>query len=784
MKKRFNLKNLIGKKNLLLTIVALVLVMLMVVGVSYSWIEQISNVEMTFGEENQAPMHISTGKLNKTAESEINNGTAKTIDLSKYFYESGNMHLSSCYSDGKTFYFPKKVHMGSTDIPNFRLGTKDDANVNYISVSFKLKNTENYDQAYWFYKPGNNEYFFKSTNNTDSNLDKRIRCSFTVDGATSIFSASDSPTYKTVDSITASSTTTNNCQSFKAYQYDGTLTDQSDSGNDNYSSTRGANGNTLFVLPAGTTSTITVKVWLEYDGNNSTASLADVNLKLVSSFTKTRKIYLVDKSLYGDWITGNSATLWLALDNVTSYTYSDDGNPYNDTYWPFTYKDTVNGKKRYQAIIPAYYNNQEAYVLRCSNNGFGRGDTSKPEQKFKTIGSTNYWAWNRWKTTLPDTYDDRTFTEYTPEFGTWNNSVHHFYFIDSWGNYNDNKYSTGLGYAYLWDNNTVADGVKTVANGDWPGQSMYYANQLSVGSISNGDIGGHRVFAVFYDATFTHVIFNNNNNYQTSDLEIPDDIDQYDYFYDLNSNTWYKDTNQVPTNATSVTLHGSWDWNYDRTMYSKDNNVMYAAMYIDSNISEFMVKNTYGGDKYYKHNGNGDNFSQTATWTLKKDGGTLGLNKSSSGIYWFKWKESTKELTVTYPFSASSSSGSAVYPTSTPENLPDDGLYLYGNLSDTGNTNEYIKFSSDAVNGEVSLYLDSLGTYNVKLYRKTGSTVQPYATVGSYQIFDVDQSNKNFWFNSSQTDTVRLRVNTSGTYKLKVGTINNNYTSYQIVTDV
>ncbi len=785
MKKRFNLKNLIGKKNLLLTLVALILVMLMVVGVSYSWIEQISNVEMTLGGK-ESPMHISTEKLNKTAESEINNGSPKTIDLSKYFYESGNMHLSSCYSDGKTFYFPKKEHAGSTDIPTYRLGTKDDANVNYISVSFKLKNTEDYEQAYWFDK---NSTFFQTESSADTALDKLIRMSMTVDGASSIFSASDTPTYKTVDSITASSVSTNNCQSFKAYQYDSTLNNQSDSGNDNYSSTRGANGNTLFVLPAGTTSTITVKVWLEYDNNNRSASLSDINLKLVSSFTKTRKIYLVDNSLYGvNWITGNNATLWLALDNVDEYKYTDDGNYTNDTYWPITYKDTVNGLKRYETTIPAYYNNADVYILRCSDQGFGKGDTTKPEQKFKTIGSTNYWAWNWWKTTLPDTYDDRTFKEYTPEFGTWNSSAHHFYFIDSWGYYynNNNDYSTGLGYAYMWDNNTVANGVKTVSNGAWPGKAMYYASLLSVGAVNNGNIAGHRVFAVFYDATFTHVIFNNNNNYQTSDIEIPSDIDSYDYFYDLNSNTWYKDTNQVPTNATSVTLHGSWDWNYDRTMYSKDNNVMYAAMYIDSNVSEFMVKNTYGGTKYYKHNGNGDSFSQTATWTLKQDGGTLGLNKSISGIYWFKWKENTKELTVTYPFSASgSSSGGGSGGSSSDETTEitttqptEEGIYLYGSLNNTGSYTQFAKFSSAAVNGYVDLNLTKNGTYTIFIWKRQGTTNYQMGQSGGekYISLDSNTNGSDYGFTLWQSNILRLNVNDSGTYRFKINEINgNNY---------
>lgn len=798
MKERFNLKNLIGKKNLLMTLVALVLVMLMVVGVSYSWIEQISNVEMTLGGE-KSPMHISTEKLNKPAESEINNGTAKTIDLSHYFYESGNMHLSSCYSDGKTFYFPKKVHAGSTDIPTYRLGTKDDANVNYISVSFKLKNTEDYEQAYWFDK---NSTFFQTKSSADTNLNKLIRMSMTVDGASSIFSASDTPTYKTVDSITASSVSTNNCQSFKAYQYDSTLNNQSDSGNDNYSSTRGANGNTLFVLPAGTTSTITVKVWLEYDNNNRSASLSDINLKLVSSFTKTRKIYLVDNSLYGvNWIVGDSATLWLALDDVDEYKYTNDSNYTNDTYWPITYKDTVNGKKRYEATIPAYLNNQDVYILRCSDQGFGKGDTSKPDQKFKTIGSTNYWAWNRWKTTLPDTYDDRTFTEYTPEFGTWNSKVHHFYFVDSWS-WQDNT------HLYLWDNATATADTKVIENHAWPGDRMYWASQMSKTSgsttISNGKIGNtHRIYAVFYDTDYTNVVFNNgdtNNLRQTGDLWIPSDIDDYDYFYDLRSGQWVKDIKYIcykESNA-NYTYTGSSD---DEEFYYSDNSstVQYATKYLTAgSFYNFQIHNY---SNYQKPDGNnwiykysyspdtlvtmGTSYDQSNYICIKESNSS---GAKYTGMYTIKYDTTNNKVSIRYPEKVSAgtsgggssgsggSGGSSGDTTEITTTQPtEEGIYLYGRLDNTGSYTQFAKFSSADVNGYVDLNLTKNGTYTIFVWKRQGTTNYQMGQNPEKSITLSSSSNgQEHGFTYGQTNILRLTVNDSGTYRFKINEINGN----------
>ena len=385
MKKRFNLKNSIGIKNLLLTVVALILTVLLVAGVTYSWIEQISNVEMEFGTGTQSPMHISTDNLNKPAVARMNGGNPETIDLSHYFYESGNMHLSSCYSDGKTFYFPKNKATGQgVNNVRYRLGTKSDANVNYISVSFKLTNTEQYEQAYWFDKTPT---FFESGSQY---LDKLIRCSMTVDGATSVFSAEDTPTYKTVSGIShTGNADSHSCQSFKAYQFDANKNNQTDTTNDNYNSTRGANGNVLFTLPANKTSIVTIKVWLEYNNSNRSVSLSKINMKLVSSFTKTRKIYFTDKSLYNT--SDNPTNPWILKEDNTNYdlflsVLEYDSN--NDRYLvveTFT-KNAVSGGNSTQFYfdVPSYYNGAPMLFLMTKPN------TPNGDSSLSGYASANY----------------------------------------------------------------------------------------------------------------------------------------------------------------------------------------------------------------------------------------------------------------------------------------------------------------------------------------------------------------------------------------------------------
>ncbi|MBR1731635.1 MAG: hypothetical protein IJ725_04310, partial [Ruminococcus sp.] len=798
-------KNLTGRKNILLTVVALILVMMLVVGVSYSWIEQISNVEFEFPSGVENPMHISTDRLNKPAEAELNGGTTEVIDLSKYFYESGNMHLSSCYSDGKTFYFPKKSDTGASTGTTYRLGTKDDANVNYISVSFKITNKEAYDQVYWFYKPQASEYFFKTKSSADTNLDKLIRSSITVDGATSVFSASDTPTYKTIDSITDDSAESNLCQSYKAYQYDSAHMTQDDKNNDNLSSTRGANGNTLFTLAAGRTSTINIKVWLEYDSENRSASLSDVDMKLVSSFTKTRTITFDDKSIYGEhsWMGSGSATLWMLLKdenktNIADYTL-------NENYWQLTNNNGV-----YSVTIPAYYNNKEVTFLRCGSGGFGVAPVGSGETIKYYTGNIQYW--NKWETTLPDSFDNRTFTEYTPEFGSWSSKVHHFYYVDSW-NWEDNT------HVYLWDNKTASADTKVVENNSWPGDRMYWASGLSVTSgsttISGGKIGNtHRIYTVFYDSDFTSVIFNNGQSgsslRQTGDLWIPSAIDDYDYYYDLRSGQWVTDIRDIcyHDSNNNVTFTGS---SNDEHFYYSDNSssIQYATKHLnEGDFYNFQIRSTTY-NHYFKPNGNNWTYkyelspnTEVTVVTGYSASNYICIKESDSsgakytGMYTIKLDTSNNKVSIRYPdkatpgtTSASSSSsgsssgsgdsGSSGDTTAITTTQPtEEGIYLYGNLSNSGRYTEFAKFSSSAVNGYVDLNLTKNGTYTIFIWKRSGTTNYQMGQNESGKSITLSSSTNgsDYRFTNGQSNILTLNVENSGTYRFKISEISgNNY---------
>lgn len=173
-----------NKKTLVLSVVAFVLILMSLVSFTYSWIDDIKLVEFQNADvADGAPLKAGTDinatvKITKT-ENEINLGNMikpsditiqnyeydegytaphatyprneeeatkqqEFIDKNKgYFYESGDMHLSPCYSDGETFYFERKGDSG------YREGNKDDENVNYISFTAKVSSPDaNVD--FWF----------------------------------------------------------------------------------------------------------------------------------------------------------------------------------------------------------------------------------------------------------------------------------------------------------------------------------------------------------------------------------------------------------------------------------------------------------------------------------------------------------------------------------------------------------------------------------------------------------------------------------------------------------
>lgn len=166
--------NFLGRmsiKTIVLSVVALIQMMLLITGTTFSWVETISSLALTGG-------GIIDNPVKTVANIGSGSGYDKALDLDAYFKKAGNVHLSTCSSaDGQNFYFPI---VGDNN--NYRQSTVNDRNVNYIGYNLKVVNKENKSKDFKFGKIPS----IKIGN--EAVTDNRVRIAITVDGATKIFS--------------------------------------------------------------------------------------------------------------------------------------------------------------------------------------------------------------------------------------------------------------------------------------------------------------------------------------------------------------------------------------------------------------------------------------------------------------------------------------------------------------------------------------------------------------------------------------------------------------------
>ena len=169
--------NFLGRvsiKTIVLSVVALIQIMLLITGTTFSWVETISSLALTGG-----------GKIDNPVMTVANIGSGSgydnALDLDAYFKKAGNVHLSTCSSaDGQNFYFPI---VGDNN--NYRQSTVNDRNVNYIGYNLKVVNKENKSKDFKF---GN---IPSIQIGNEAVTDNRVRIAITVDGVTKIFSNKD-----------------------------------------------------------------------------------------------------------------------------------------------------------------------------------------------------------------------------------------------------------------------------------------------------------------------------------------------------------------------------------------------------------------------------------------------------------------------------------------------------------------------------------------------------------------------------------------------------------------
>lgn len=424
------------KKNLILSVIALLLAMMISIGATYSWIEDISKVELNTSSNNGENIPLTVGEniagvyevTNDNAY--INLGTAwttnattnqreiesnavravdgKTINGRKgYYYEAGDMHLTPCLGDGQEFYFHK-------DSSHYIAGNHDNANVDYVSSTIQVS-SPTAKTEFWF---DENSIDFKLYNGSTqiTNADDYIRVAIIVDGIKKIYSnngAANSNGYYTIDN--GSKTKKTDIKAFSEYTHYANTSNCL-----NTSNTRGANGNTLFTIGKGETKTVTFRVWLEDDTAVNNVDKANLKMRLISSWAFTRDITIKDKTTSADaasWLVGknnsNTDKIFLAIPAAKVNNQWQEGV----SYWSVGLTDTVH--EATVQNIPAVYNGEKMFLYRCNSqwngsisSGFNAKSNDQQTKNGMFIDEGGVNAWNFWRTNLPDSFVDVEYTVY------------------------------------------------------------------------------------------------------------------------------------------------------------------------------------------------------------------------------------------------------------------------------------------------------------------------------------------------------------------------------------
>lgn len=240
--------NFLGRvsiKTIVLSVVALIQMMLLITGTTFSWVETISSLALTGG-----------GKIDNPVMTVANIGSGsgynETLDLDGYFKKAGNVHLATCSSaDGQNFYFPI---VGDNN--NYRQSTVNDRNVNYIGYNLKVVNKEkNKSKDFKFGKIPS----IKIGN--EAVTDNRVRIAITVDGVTKIFSNKDA-----TENVVAATNGTPSGTTVNAF--------------DKYTNSDEKVTLPVFSIPANSSKEVKISLWIQDSngGNNGDVAVNDFTL--------------------------------------------------------------------------------------------------------------------------------------------------------------------------------------------------------------------------------------------------------------------------------------------------------------------------------------------------------------------------------------------------------------------------------------------------------------------------------------------------------------------------
>lgn len=186
--------------------------------------------------------------------------------------------------------------------------------------------------------------------------------------------------------------------------------------------------------------------------------------------------------------------------------------------------------------------------------------------------------------------------------------------------------------AYMWDGS---------GNNVWPGSVMSLTTTTTTRS-------GYPVYSVAYTTDYDKLIFSNNGNDESANLDIDTDKP---YYYD---GEWYATLAEcdAPVLTTNFYLAGSFNsWSTTANRFMKENED-------DTEASVTITINEYSNISFKViDNGNWRGVATATTITkdatsvtiANEEGANIGLTPYAAGDYVFTLNLSTRELTVSYP---------------------------------------------------------------------------------------------------------------------------------------
>jgi len=285
------------RKSMILSIVALVEVLAIAIVSVSAWVETISTIKLD----------LNNGTIDNYVFTNANIGygngyDGKTIDLTKYFRQAGDVHLASATSaNGTDVYFPTLTANGEPSA-TYRKATVNDKNVNYIDFSFNVtaKGTK---ASFYFEKIPTIK-----VNDADADEEK-LRVSFVCDGSNTVVCGKSDSTAEVVSGTNLNIRGQENVKSFGSY-------------------TGSTAESPLFTVPADSKPhKVTMRVWLQDDSRKTKYAGQTVtidNFKLITQSPQAGELTFYDKttgdpSLGAGWATKNNRAIWINQAGKSEY---------------------------------------------------------------------------------------------------------------------------------------------------------------------------------------------------------------------------------------------------------------------------------------------------------------------------------------------------------------------------------------------------------------------------------------------------------------------------------